>query len=191
MKKELTISAIVQTNGPHYVLLMQEVDGERRIPIVIGASEAQSIIMVLENYPLVRPLTHDLFVNTLSAFGIVINEIVIVKVQDNIFYSELVCEQVSTGTRIRIDSRTSDAIALAIRFKCKIYAEEKVLQEASISLNLGEEASGKVNIEEKIAQLEKKLNDAVAEEKYEEASFLRDEIKKLKEQLKKRKKGKG
>ncbi len=185
MKKELRISAIVQTNGPHYVLLMQEVDGIRRLPIVIGANEAQSIIMVLENYQLERPLTHDLFVNTLSAFGIEISEIVIVKVQDNIFYSELICEQVSTGTRIRIDSRTSDAIALAIRYKCKIYAEEHVLKDAAIAVDFGK-VKTKEDLNQRIKDLETQLEIAVKEENYEEASLLRDEIKKLKDELKKK-----
>ncbi len=185
-KKELTISALAQTSGPQYVLLLQEVEGMRKIPVIIGSAEAQAIAMALNNFTSPRPMTHDLFTNSLFAFGIVLNEVIIVKVEDNIFYSELVCEQVSSGTKIRIDSRTSDAIALAIRFKCKIYANEQVLEDAGIDFSEIEQISNDTDdkiILKKIHDLEKRLQKAVKEENYEEASQIRDEIEKLKNQL--------
>lgn len=185
-KKELVISVLAQTSGPQYVLLLQELDGLRKLPIIIGSSEAQSIVMSLNSFSSPRPMTHDLFTNSLFAFGIVINEVVIVKVEDNIFYSELLCEQVSTGTKIRIDSRTSDAIALAVRFKCKIFVNEDVLESSGIDFSDIEQIPTDVdekNILKKINELEKLLEIAIKEEKYEEASRIRDEINNLKDQI--------
>lgn len=184
-KKELVISVLAQTSGPQYVLLLQEIDGLRKLPVIIGSNEAQAIAMSLNGFSSPRPMTHDLFTNSLFAFGIVLNEVLIVKVEDNIFYSELLCEQVSTGTKIRIDSRTSDAIALAVRFKCKIYVNEDVLENSGIDFSDIEQIPSDDDklILKKIHELEKLLEIAIKEEKYEEASRIRDEIKKMRDKL--------
>jgi hypothetical protein len=184
-KVELRISALVQGTGPQYMLLLEEVEGTRRIPVIIGTNEAQSIAMALNEYSPPRPMTHDLFMNTLTAFGIVLNEVVITKVEDSIFYSELVCEHIASGTIIRIDSRTSDAISLSVRFKSKIYAETSVIDAAGISfLSMRDDIDEKSKLLKKIHDLETQLQREVRDENYEEASKIRDEIKKLKDQLK-------
>ena len=184
-KIELSISALAQTSGPQYVLFLQETIGTRKLPVIIGSAEAQAIAMAMNSFSSPRPMTHDLFANSFLAFGIVINEIIIVKVEDNIFYSELVCEQVSTGTKIRIDSRTSDAIALAVRYNCKIYAYDEVLKKAAIDFSEIEQTKPTEEkvVLKKIKNLQKRLEKAVKEEKYEEASQLKNEISKLKKQL--------
>jgi len=186
-KIELEIAAIAPTNTPQYVIVMKEKEGWKRLPIVIGTTEAHAIAIELENVTRPRPLTHDLFVNTLSAFGILINEIVITKVEEGVFFSELVCEQTATGTVIRIDSRTSDAIALAIRFRCKIFTYEDVMTQAAFSVKDIKKDSNlqpkNEHIKNKIDILNNKLKDAIEKEDYELASRLRDQIAKLKNEL--------
>lgn len=189
MKKvEIAIAALAPTNAPQYVIVMREVEGWRRLPIVIGTAEAHAIAIELENITRVRPMTHDLFVNTLSAFGIIINEVFITKVKDGVFFSELVCEQSNTGTVIRLDSRTSDAIALAIRFKCKIFTYEEVMKKSAFSIkDFNQEKALKTKKEKlkhKIDQLTEEMNKAVEAENYELASKLKKEIEKLEEDIK-------
>lgn len=189
MKKiELKTAILAPAAGPQYVIIMQEVNGDRRLPIVIGLAEAQSIAMEIENLTRSRPLTHDLFVNTLSAFGIDITEIIITKIdKDGVFHSELVCEQAGTGTKIRIDSRTSDAIALALRFKCKIFVDDDILKQASFKV---EDIKNKnlltkeEKIKKEISKLEKELEKAISEENYETAADLKNKISELEEKLK-------
>ncbi|MBN2890740.1 MAG: bifunctional nuclease family protein [Bacteroidales bacterium] len=188
MKKvEIAIAALAPTNAPQYVIVMREVDGWRRLPIVIGTSEAHAIAIELENISRPRPMTHDLFVNTLSAFGIILNEVVITKVKDGVFFSELVCEQSTTGTTIRLDSRTSDAIALAIRFKCRIYTYEEVMAKSAFSIKeFNQEKaskSRKEKLKHKIELLEEQLKKTVEQEDYELASKIRDEIQQIKDEL--------
>lgn len=185
MKKiELIFSALVPAMSQQYVLLLQEKDGTRRLPIVIGLNEAQAIAIEINQIPRIRPLTHDLFVNTLTAFGIDVIEIHITRIEDGVFYSELICEQMANGTRIRIDSRTSDAIALALRFKCLIFADEDVVKKASFTLEEIEKddtnISEKDKIIKKIEDLEKRLDEAVKEENFELAAQLKKEIDRLK-----------
>jgi len=185
-KVELEVVALAPATGPQYVIVMQEVGGLRRLPIVIGLPEAQAIAMEIERVTRPRPMTHDLFVNTLSAFGIDLNEILITKIdQDGVFHSELVCEQAGTHTKIRIDSRTSDAIALALRFKCKIYAFEEILQAASFSVeDLDKNKSEKKTeqkLEQKIAILENKLEQAIKNENYELAAQIKKDLSDLKD----------
>ncbi len=198
-KIKLQVSALAPAAGPQYVIVLQEENGIRRLPIVIGLPEAQAIAMEIEKINRSRPMTHDLFVNTLSAFGIYLKEIIITKIdQDGVFHSELVCEQDGTHTKIRIDSRTSDAIALALRFNCSIFVFEEVLESASFSVEeQGKKTKQKEHpkaeakpptkkeiIEEKIVNLENKLNKAIETENYELAAKLKEEINKLKENLK-------
>src|SRR3984885_8485690 len=141
MKKiELEIVAlshsITQTHS--YAVVLGEVNGLRRLPIVIGGFEAQAIAVALEKMHPSRPLTHDLMKNFMSAFTIDLQEIIICDLQEGIFYSKLVC--VSEHDTVEIDSRTSDALALAVRFGCPIYTYEHILDSAGI---LMEDSSSK------------------------------------------------
>jgi bifunctional DNase/RNase len=126
-----------QTQSGAYALVLGEDDGERRLPIIIGGFEAQSIAIALEkdvNPP--RPLTHDLFKNFADTFGISLKEVVIHKLQDGVFFSILVCEK--DGEEQVIDARTSDAVALAIRFECPVFTYIEILDKAGIILKEGE-----------------------------------------------------
>ena len=189
-KIELKIIGISysQTQTGAYALVLKEVGGERRIPIIIGASEAQAIAIELEKLKPIRPLTHDLFVSLATSFAISVIEIYIIKLQEGIFYSELVCER--GGAIVKMDSRTSDAIALALRFRCPIYATEEIVSKAGIVLGTKEEAQhdNKTAEQSSINTLSKKTKDelqkmmdkAVNNENYELASEIRDEIAKRK-----------
>lgn len=189
MKKvRLEIESLVYSQTQHgaYVLVLIEENGERKLPIVIGATEAQAIAIGQEQMQPPRPLTHDLFVNFASAFNITLQEVVITRLDEGIFYAELICE--NFANRIKIDSRTSDAVALAVRFKCPIYVNEEVLKVAGISTR--EETSAnyssqsddsKDDLEDALSrkslnELKQMLNEAVNQEKYELASKIRDEI---------------
>lgn len=193
MKKiELEIVAlshsITQTHS--YAVVLGEVNGVRRLPIVIGGFEAQAIAVALEKMNPSRPLTHDLMKNFLNAFSIDLHEIIICDLQEGIFYSKLVCS--SENDTIEIDSRTSDALALAVRFGCPIYTYENILESAGI---LMEDTSGKkkkskqeVMVEEQgntgnedlktmsIEELDTLLNDVLESEDYIRAIAIRDEI---------------
>jgi len=182
--------SISQTQTGAYALVLSEENGDRRIPIIIGPVEAQSIAIQLEGLHPPRPLTHDLFKNIANAFGIDLVEVVIYKLEEGIFYSELICEQ--DGNRIAVDSRTSDAVALALRFRCPIYTTEEIIQKAGIVIEVSDRNSAdQVNDEgmsesesynyNTIEELEQMLKDAVKDENYELASELRDEITRRKE----------
>jgi bifunctional DNase/RNase len=169
-----------------YAVMLGEINGLRRLPIVIGGYEAQAIAVALENMQPSRPLTHDLFCNTLQAFNISLSEIIIHKVELGIFHSKLVCDS-EIGT-IEIDSRTSDALALAVRFNAPIFTYSKILdvagmqlndennpiQEIDISKNESSEndALGKLSLE----KLQELLNDALENEDYILAAKIRDEL---------------
>lgn len=139
MKKvELEIVAlshsITQTHS--YAVVLGEVEGLRKLPIVIGGFEAQAIAVALERMQPSRPLTHDLFTNFMTAFGIDLTEVVIYKLEEGIFFAKLVCQ---SGTEtLEIDARTSDAIALAVRVSCRIYTYENILDAAGLFLDQGE-----------------------------------------------------
>lgn len=198
---KLTIKGISysQTQSGAYALVLSEIEGKRTLPIIIGAFEAQSIAIALEKEirpP--RPLTHDLFKTFSERFHITVKQIIIHKLVDGIFFSSLVCER--DGVEEIIDTRTSDAIAIAIRFLAPIYTYENILDKAGIYLKIEEEISIKeilepdtiqVNIEEtdstkhssdfsvfSIKELQQQLNDAVSNEDYETAAKVRDEISK-------------
>ncbi|HKL71267.1 MAG TPA: bifunctional nuclease family protein [Marinilabiliaceae bacterium] len=176
-----------QTQSGAYALVLAEEEGERRIPIIIGGVEAQSIAIRLEGLEPPRPLTHDLFLNFAKAFSIQLAEVIIYKLEEGIFYSELVC--LKEEEVIRIDSRTSDAVALALRFNCPIYTFEEIMVKAGIVLDLEDSKKEDVH-KEKPASTEKKtplesksigeldamLQEAVEAENYEKASEIRDEI---------------
>ncbi len=174
-----------QTQTGAYALLLTEEDGSRRLPVVIGAVEAQSIAIQLENVNPPRPLTHDLFKNFATFFDVTVVEVNIFRVEEGIFYAEIICEK--GMERISMDSRTSDAVAIALRFGCPIYAEEEVMEKAGIVVHFEKEK--KATFEKKtieplgkyqnysVEQLKELLQKAIEEENYEEASQIRDEIK--------------
>lgn len=175
-----------QTHSGAYALLLSEEGGKRRLPIIIGSSEAQAIAIQLEGIVTPRPLTHDLFVRMAAEYNITIREVVIYKLEEGIFYSEIVSEG-PEGVK-RIDSRTSDAVALALRFDAPIYTREELLQDAGVFLNIeeqqGQDADDPEEAESSVAeldsmnkeQLEKALQEAIEKEDYENASRIRDEI---------------
>jgi uncharacterized protein len=196
MKKiELEIVAlshsITQTHS--YAVVLGEVNGLRRLPIVIGGFEAQAIAVALEKMQPSRPLTHDLMKNFMSAFNIELHEIIISDLQEGIFYSKLVCS--SENDTIEIDSRTSDALALAVRFGCPVYTYEHILESAGIMMedtgsskkrksgSSEEESStvsstgGKDDLKSmSLEDLNVLLNEVLEQEDYIRAIAIRDEI---------------
>lgn len=194
MKKiELEIVAlshsITQTHS--YAVVLGEVNGLRRLPIVIGGFEAQAIAVALEKMNPSRPLTHDLMKNFLNAFAIELHEIIICDLQEGIFYSKLVCS--SENDTIEIDSRTSDALALAVRFGCPIYTYENILESAGILMedtggSKKRKAKQEVVVEEPsttghedlktmtLEELDTLLNEVLESEDYIRAIAIRDEI---------------
>src|SRR6218665_1216644 len=130
IKLEIVGLSYSQTQSGAYALVLSEVGGKRRLPIIIGGFEAQAIAIELEKMTPTRPLTHDLFKSFAVSFGITIKEVVIYNLQEGIFYAKLVCEK--DGQLTDIDARTSDAIALGVRFKSPIYTFESILSSAGI-----------------------------------------------------------
>ncbi|MEO6916579.1 MAG: bifunctional nuclease family protein [Chitinophagaceae bacterium] len=187
-KIELEIVAlshsITQTHS--YAVVMGEVNGLRRLPIVIGGFEAQAIAVALEKMQPSRPLTHDLMKNFMSAFNVDLTEIIISDLQEGIFYSKLVC--VSEHDTVEIDSRTSDALALAVRFGCPIYTYENILESAGILMeDTGKKKKGSVETSAdstgnedlrslSTEELNTLLNDVLEQEDYIRAISIRDEI---------------
>jgi len=191
MKKlELEIVALSHsvTQSHNYAVVLGEVGGNRRLPIVIGGFEAQAIAVAMERMTPNRPLTHDLFKNTLDTFDIDLKEVIINNLLDGIFYAQLVC--VRDGEEFVIDSRTSDAIAMAVRFKSPLYTFDFVMEQAGVVLDETEEE--KIIEEEAIPEnpvpdsfenysvkaLNQMLKDVLETEDYEKAALIRDEIKK-------------
>lgn len=187
VKLEIVGLSYSQTQSGAYALVLAESGGKRRLPIIIGGFEAQAIAIELEKMVPTRPLTHDLFKNFAQAFGIVVKEIVIYNLIEGIFYSKLICEK--DGVISEIDARTSDAIAIGVRFNCPVYTFENILASAGILLDDESLAQDDFDFDEKeteeattslksisISELENQLNDAIINEDYELASKLRDEI---------------
>jgi bifunctional DNase/RNase len=190
MKKiELEIIAlshsITQTHS--YAVVLGEVNGLRRLPIVIGGFEAQAIAVALERMQPSRPLTHDLMKNFMLAFNVELHEIVINDLQEGIFYSKLLCS--TDNDTVEIDSRTSDALALAVRFGCPIYTYEHILESAGIMMEDEDEKKKKEEVtvssgsDEKgdlktmsIEELQHLLNEVLEQEDYLRAIAIRDEI---------------
>lgn len=193
MKKiELEIVAlshsITQTHS--YAVVLGEVNGLRRLPIVIGGFEAQAIAVALERMQPSRPLTHDLMKNFMMAFNVELHEIVINDLQEGIFYSKLLCS--TDHDTVEIDSRTSDALALAVRFGCPIYTYENILESAGILMEDEEKKKEEVSVgsspvtssgEEKedlkslsIEELQTLLNEVLEQEDYIRAIAIRDEL---------------
>lgn len=174
-----------QTNS--YALVLTEVSGRRRLAIVIGHYEAQAIALELEKMKPTRPLTHDLFLSFANSFEISLDEVIITHFKEGIFYANLICNHVS-GKQV-IDSRTSDAVALAIRFSCPIYTTEEVMSQAGVFYNddnepepmlISDDEASDSLIGYTYTELEIELNKALEEEDYERASQIRDELNKRK-----------
>ena len=185
-KIELEIVAlshsITQTHS--YAVVLGEVNGLRRLPIVIGGFEAQAIAVALERMQPSRPLTHDLMKNFMLAFNIDLHEIIINDLQEGIFYSKLICS--SDKDTVEIDSRTSDAVALAVRFGCPIYTYDNILESAGILMEeddkkkkvvVSHSDEGGDNLNKmSISELENLLNEVLEHEDYIKAASIRDEI---------------
>ena len=185
-----------QTQSGAYALILTEEKGDRRIPIIVGGFEAQSIAIELEGLKPPRPLTHDLFLNFARSFGISIREVIIYKLEEGVFFSQILCD--NGLEKITLDARTSDAIALALRFKCPIYTTEEIIAKAGIVLDFDKEqestgshslkqdpgqspkAGSKEFLNHTLEELEEMLQEAVSKEDYERASLIRDEIKRRK-----------
>ena len=194
MKKiELEIVAlshsITQTHS--YAVVLGEVNGLRRLPIVIGGFEAQAIAVALERMQPSRPLTHDLLKNFMNAFNVDLQEIIINDLQEGIFYSKLVC--ISEHDTVEIDSRTSDALALAVRFGCPVYTYDHILESAGILMDdttAGKKKPTTTTTTEQgtrddlsglsVDELEVLLNEVLEQEDYIRAISIRDEINKRK-----------
>ncbi len=200
MKKiELDIVALSHsvTQSHNYAVVLGELEGSRRLPIVIGGFEAQAIAVAMEGMTPNRPLTHDLFKNALETFDVELKEVIINNLLDGIFYARLIC--LKEGEVVEIDSRTSDALAMAVRFNCPIYTYEFILDAAGVILEEPEGATaktpapaakgggrkkrekgggkGKSLTIKSLEELNKLLEQVLAEEDYERAAEIRDEIK--------------
>lgn len=188
LKLDIVGLSYSQTQSGAYALVLGEVGGRRRLPIVIGSFEAQAIAIEIEKMTPTRPLTHDLFKSFADAYHITIKEIIIYNLVDGIFYSKLVCNDGKKD--MEIDARTSDAIALAVRFECPIYTYEFILASAGIVIE-GKDFVFLDNIEpteeseQPLAsnfaslspeELQNRLQEALNDEAYEKAAKIRDEI---------------
>ncbi len=195
----------------HYALILGETNGKRRLPIIIGGAEAQAIALELEGIKTNRPMTHDLIYNFTQHFGIEVMEVVINDLKEGIFYARLMMSTLEDVVH-EIDSRPSDAVAIAVRSRAPIYCLEHVIQEAGIVVENDEEAeegeyslaeieksdpleeedeiipskpkpSGKAPTNEQLADLKTQLDQALASENYEKAARIRDEIQRMEEEL--------
>lgn len=192
-----------QIQSGAYALILAEEHGVRRIPIIVGTSEAQSIAIALEHITPPRPLTHDLFATFAQAYGIQLKEVYIYKFEDGVFYSELFFDD---GTsQIRLDSRTSDAIAIALRVKCDIYTTVEIVQECGVVLDDSveehqtndeddallelepEDIKDEIKLKRWLSlldqeELDERLEEAIDNENYEFAKMYKDEIKRREEE---------
>lgn len=188
VKLEIVGLSYSQTQTGAYALVLGEAKGKRRLPIIIGGFEAQAIAIELEKMTPSRPLTHDLFRSLAKGFDVNINEVIIYNLVEGIFFAKLIC---TDGTKdVEIDARTSDAIALAVRFECPINTYEFILSQAGIILDedtIGSGAEGEndadlVEVEEtdilkkSTEELKQLLEAALSDEDYEKASKIRDEL---------------
>lgn len=191
MAEKIELNIIGLTTGHSqknsYTLILGETDGELKLPVVIGSYEAQSIALVIEDIKPHRPLTHDLMHDLLDKFEIVLQEVIIYKLVEGVFYAKLICIQ--GEKKLEIDSRTSDAIAMALRSKCPIFTYKNIMDDAGIVLESGEIEEPKRQHEPKmkesesggfkdmsLQELEKELDRAIQVEDYDRAAMIRDEI---------------
>ncbi|AOS82884.1 hypothetical protein BIU88_01195 [Chlorobaculum limnaeum] len=190
----LGLSTSPHTNGA-YALILYEVEGKRKLPIIIGGFEAQAIALKLENIKPPRPFTHDLFKQIADAFDLHVNEVFIDELHNETFYAKVICEM--GGVVHEIDARPSDAIAIAVRFSAPIFVSEEIMNEAGIVEERQKEGEEEqVSAEEVVenqaeaepvkkeslaAELNRKLEEAINSEDYEEAARIRDELSRLKQ----------
>ena len=180
-----------QTQSGAYALILVEENGNRRIPIIIGGFEAQAIVIKIENLEPPRPLTHDLFKSFADEFKISMVEVMIHKLEEGVFYSRLLCN--NGDKELSIDSRTSDAVALALRFDCPIYIAEDILEKAGITVTASEAEGPAEGDDDSLLdtsnsgfesysdeELYKMIDESVKTEDYERAAAIRDEIEKRK-----------
>ena len=201
MKKKLEIYELVGSSSQNhsYTIILDEIGGRRRLPIVIGSVEARAIAIGMGGINPKRPQTHDLMISLFSSLNVELVEVIISNFLEGVFYASLVCLR-EDGEQIEIDSRTSDAIALAVRFNCPIYSTENVLESAGIifegQFDDEEEKEILDNIEDALieitsevtegfskftpAELQKLLGEAIEKEDYEKAARIRDELEKRK-----------
>ena len=196
IKLEIIGLSYSQTQSGAYALVLGEEKGKRRLPIIIGAFEAQAIAIELENMTPTRPLTHDLFKSLAQSFEIEVEEVIIFNLLEGVFYAKLVCN--NGDKKMEIDARTSDAIAIAVRFGCPIYTYEFILSTAGIVLEENAPIEGiEEHVEKQVPtsatklsenelstastdELKEMLKKALDEEAYERASRIRDELNKRK-----------
>jgi bifunctional DNase/RNase len=198
IKLEIVGLSFSQTQSGAYALILSETEGSRRLPIIIGNFEAQAIAVMLENMIPTRPLTHDLFKSFADAFLIDVTEVIIYNLKEGIFYAKMVCTD--GNQTIEIDARTSDAVAMAVRFSCPIYTFENILMQAGVTIDDSEAEKDETEIKPPSkhvevkrefllnkefnglsdAQLGDMLSAALDDEDYERASRIRDELKKRK-----------
>lgn len=191
----LGLSTSPHTNGA-YALILYEVEGKRKLPIIIGGFEAQAIALKLENIKPPRPFTHDLFKQIADAFDLHVNEVFIDELHNETFYAKVICEM--GGVVHEIDARPSDAIAIAVRFSAPIFVSEEIMNEAGIveERQKEEEEEAQASAEELVedqgeaepvkreplaVELNRKLEEAINREDYEEAARIRDELSRLKQ----------
>ena len=179
MKKiELNIVALTHSESQpgSFALILEDVEKNRRIPIIIGVTEAQAIAVVLEKMRPPRPQTHDLFQNTIKELGARMVEVIINEVVDEKYHARLVLEQ--NGHRISVDARTSDAVALAVRFQCPIYSYESIIKKTGFRIDDTDVSPDKRGsfINYPLSELEELLEKVLAKEDYESATRIRDAI---------------
>ena len=194
LKLDIVGLSYSQTQTGAYALVLGEAKGKRRLPIIIGGFEAQAIAIELEKMTPSRPLTHDLFKSFSDTFNIKVTEVIIYNLVEGIFFAKLICND--GEKEVEVDARTSDAIAIAVRFQCPIYTYEFILSSAGIILEEGaspavaegiEEKKEKVTVENEndfrqksVEELKEMLDVAITQEQYEKASKIRDELSKRK-----------
>lgn len=178
------------SSGGAYALILNEIDGSRRLPIIIGTFEAQAIALELERIKPPRPMTHDLLRSVIQGFGSYVKSILISELRDGTFFAQVTLE--ADGKDLELDARPSDAIALAIRFDATIFVSSVILDEAGITSEAKIESSPEQTVEmstttkespvgdSRVSTLEKQLQSAIAAEDYERAAKIRDELNKLK-----------
>lgn len=185
---KIQVDILGLSNSPHsngaYALILFEVGGKRKLPIIIGGYEAQAIALKLENIKAPRPFTHDLMRNIIDTFNISVSEVVIDELRNETFFAKVICR--ANNVEHEIDARPSDAIALAVRCDAPIYVSEEVMNEAGIvdertpdQPSYSQSAEKRSSPTSKLEELTAKLNEAIAKEDYERAARLRDEISKL------------
>lgn len=184
-KKELAIVALSSSESQpgNYVLILEDLDQQRRIPIIIGMSEAQAIAIAMEQMQPARPLTHDLLKNVIDLLGGTLKEVIIHQLADGVFHARLLLKN-HEGVLVEADARTSDAIALAVRCGAPVYSFENVIQEAGILAEtmVGHQMGGSM-AKYTLDELEDLLGKVIEKEDYESASKIRDYIRKRKEEI--------